>query len=352
MPHHALGPIRFASYLALAWFGLVVYGSLHPFSGWRDTGVSPFAFIEGGWPRYWTVFDLAANVAVYLPLGFFLTLTLSRLPGRHTAMLIATLLAGSVSFGLEAVQTWLPSRVPSNLDLACNTLGGLLGALWATAVGPRVFARIAILEHRLIAPIPHAELGLTLLGLWLLVPLSPETLLFGAGDLRQIFGLTGAVPFAAESFVIIEASITAFNALAVGLIVRMLCSRLLVAYVAVPLFLLLSLAVATLAAAVLVSPADALAWLTPGSQLGLMVGTAILALSIALPATPRLMIAALSLMAGTVLVNLAPPNPYSAAALAAWRQGHFLNFNGLTRLIATLWPFLTLPFLLLTARRQ
>ena len=50
--------------------------------------------------------------------------------------------------------------------------------------------------------------------------------------------------------------------------------------------------------------------------------------------------------------NLAPPNPYSAAALAAWRQGHFLNFNGLTRLIATLWPFLTLPFLMLSARRH
>jgi VanZ family protein len=351
MPHHGLGPIRFASYLALAWLGLVVYGSLHPFAGWRDTGVSPLAFLEGGWPRYWTVFDLAANVAVYLPLGFFLTLALSRLPGRYTAMIVATLLAGSVSFALEAVQTWLPSRVPSNLDLACNTLGGLLGALWAKVVGPRVFARIAALEQRLLAPIPHAELGLTLLGLWLLVPLSPETLLFGAGDLRQMFGLTGAVPFAAESFVIIEASITAFNTLAVGLIVRMLCAQLLIAYLIVPLFLLLSLTVATLAAAILVSPADALAWLTPGSQLGLMVGAAILALAIALPATPRLMIAALSLMAGTVLVNLAPPNPYSAAALAAWRQGHFLNFNGLTRLIATLWPFLTLPFLMLSARR-
>ncbi|MDE2440347.1 MAG: VanZ family protein [Betaproteobacteria bacterium] len=351
MPHHGLGPIRFASYLAFAWCGLVVYGSLHPFTGWRDTGVSPFAFLEGGWPRYWTVFDLAANIAVYLPLGFFLTLALSRLPGRFTAMLVATLLAGSVSFCLETLQTWLPSRVPSNLDLACNTLGGLLGAIWAKTVGPRIFARIIALEQRLLAPIPHAELGLTLLGLWLLVPLSPETLLFGAGDLRQMFGLTGAMPFAAESFVMIEASITAFNAVAVGLIVRMLCARLLVAYAIVPLFLLLSLTVATLAAAILVSPADALAWLTPGSRLGLVVGSAILAVAIALPPTPRLMIAALSLMAGAVLVNLAPPNPYSAAALATWRQGHFLNFNGLTRLVGTAWPFLTLPFLFLTTRR-
>jgi len=351
MHPHGRGPILLSRYLALAWFGLVVYASLHPFAGWRDTGVSPLAFLEGGWPRYWTVFDLVANVAVYLPLGFFLTLALSRLPGRYTALVLATLLAGSISFGLEVAQTWLPSRVPSNVDLACNTLGGLLGALWAKAVGPRVFARLAALEHRLIAPIPHAELGLTLLGLWLLVPLSPETLLFGAGDLRQMLGLTAAMPFAAESFVMIEASITAFNAVAVGLIVRMLCARLLAAYVIVPLFLLLNLIVATLAAAILVNPAEALAWLTPGVQLGLTVGLAILAIALALPATPRLMITALALMAGTVLVNLAPHNPYSAAALAAWRQGHFLNFNGLTRLVATLWPFLTLPFLLLTTRR-
>ena len=349
---HTRGPLILARYFALAWFGLVVYGSLHPFAGWRDTGISPLAFLEGGWPRYWTWFDLAANVAVYLPLGFFLTLALSGLPWRWLAPILATLLAGSVSFGLETLQTWLPSRVPSNLDLACNSVGGLLGALWAQAVGPRIIARVLALEHQLLAPIPHAELGLTLLGLWLLVPLSPETLLFGAGDLRQTFGLTGAVPFHAASFVVIEASITACHALAVGLIVRLLCARLRVAYLIVPLFLLLCLLIATLAAAILGSPGDALAWLTPGVQLGLMVSGALLAVAIALPVTPRLIITALALMAGTVLVNLAPPNPYSAAALAAWRQGHFLNFNGLTRWVATLWPFLTLPFLLLTTRRD
>lgn len=344
-------PVLLARYLALAWCGLVIYGSLHPFSGWRNTGVSPFAFLEGGWPRYWTSFDLLANVAVYVPLGFCLTLALSSLPGRFTAAVLAVLLAGGLSCGLETLQTWLPSRVPSNVDLACNALGGLLGAILAQLAGPRLFARVIDLQQRLIAPVAHAELGLTLLGLWLLIPLSPETLLFGAGDLRQLLGLAGAVPFAAESFVLISASITAFNTLAVGLIVRLLCARLRDAYLIVPLFLLLGLIVNTLAATVLVGPAGALAWLTPGAQLGLLVGTSLLAVAIALPATPRAMIAALALMAGTVLVNLAPPNPYSIVALATWRQGHFLNFNGLTRLVGSLWPFLTLPFLLLTSRR-
>lgn len=351
MSQHGHGPILLSRYLALAWFGLVVYGSLHPFSGWRDTGISPFAFLEGGWPRYWTAFDLGANVAVYAPLGFFLTLALNRVPGRFTAPVLAILLSASVSCCLEAVQSWLPSRVPSSIDLACNSLGGFIGAIWAQVVGPRVFARITALEHRLIAPVPHAEFGLTLLGLWLLVPLSPETLLFGAGDLRQLLDLDAVVPFAADSFTLIDASITALNTIAIGLIVRQLMARLSMAYLFVPLFLLLGLTVRTLAAAVLIAPGEALAWLTPGAQMGLSSALLFLAVVIALPATWRLILATLALLAATALVNLAPPNPYSMAALATWRQGHFLNFNGLTRLVATLWPFLTLPFLLLSSRR-
>lgn len=349
MTEHGRGPILLSRYLALAWLGLIVYGSLHPFAGWRDTGIPPLAFLEGGWPRYWTAFDLLANVAVYLPLGFFLTLALRRLPGRYTAPALAVVLAAGTSLALEAGQSWLPARVPSNLDLACNAIGGLLGAALAQWSGPRVFARLLALEHRMIAPIPHAEMGLTLLGLWLLVPLSPETLLFGAGDLRHWFGFASAFPFAAESFMLIEASITALNALAVGLVVRMLCARLLAACLIVPLFLLLGLVVRTLAAAVLIGPGESLAWLTAGARSGLLAGGLLLAVAIALPAVPRLMLTLLALFAGTILVNLAPPNPYSLAALATWRQGHFLNFNGLTRLVSTLWPFLLLPFLVLAS---
>ena len=93
-------------------------------------------------------------------------------------------------------------------------------------------------------------------------------------------------------------------------------------------------------------------WLTPGAGLGLMIGIATLSLLLLLPASWRIALAGLALMAGAVLVNLAPPNPYSEIAMAAWRQGHFLNFNGLTRLSAGLWPFLALPYLTLLGRRM
>ena len=79
-------------YLAGAYLVLIVYASLHPFAGWRDLGLSPFAFLDAAWPRYWTLFDLSINVLSYLPLGFLLALTLARLPGRLSPALAATLL--------------------------------------------------------------------------------------------------------------------------------------------------------------------------------------------------------------------------------------------------------------------
>jgi hypothetical protein len=46
-----------------------------------------------------------------------------------------------------------------------------------------------------------------------------------------------------------------------------------------------------------------------------------------------------------VLLNIAPENPYLAAALATWRQGHFLSFNGLTEFTAALWPLVACVYL-------
>jgi len=52
-----------------------------------------------------------------------------------------------------------------------------------------------------------------------------------------------------------------------------------------------------------------------------------------------------------VVVNLAPENPYLVAALKVWRHGHYISFNGMTRLLSALWPFITLGYLILLARK-
>ena len=352
----AVSPIAAATvlprHLALAYLALIVYASLHPFSGWRDSGLSPFSFLEAGWPRYWTYFDLFTNVFAYLPFGFFLALTLRRLPGRWTPVVAALLLGGLLSLGLESLQSWLPSRVASNLDLACNTAGTLVGALLTHRHGERFFDIVAQLHHHLLAPIRHAELGLVLIGLWLLTQLSPETILFGAGDLRYLLDITPPLAYAAPAFFALETGVIVCNTLAIGLITRALLADRNSSYFALAAFFLLALLIRTLAAAVLVAPLDAFAWLTPGATLGLLAGGSLLAIMLLLPASLRIALAGLALMAATVLVNITPPNPYSEAALATWRQGHFLNFNGLTRLAASLWPFIALPYLTVLGRRH
>ena len=339
-------------HLALAYLALIIYASLHPFSDWRDNGLPLLSFLDAGWPRYWTSFDLFINVLAYLPLGFFLTLTLRRLPGRLTPAFAAVLIGGLTSLALECAQTWLPSRVASNVDLACNTAGTAVGALLTLWHGERFFDAVAQLHQRLLAPARNAELGLVLIGLWLLTQLSPETILFGAGDLRYLLAITPPLSYAAPAFFALETGIIICNTLAIGLIARAVLADRKSSYLAIAAFFALALLIRTLAAAVLVAPLDAFAWWTPGATLGLLAGGSLLALGLLLPGSSRIALAGLALMAGTVLVNITPPNPYSAAALATWRQGHFLNFNGLTRLTASLWPFIALPYLTVLGRRS
>ena len=92
--------------------------------------------------------------------------------------------------------------------------------------------------------------------------------------------------------------------------------------------------------------------LTPGARLGLAAGIALALVAMALPRTARLAAAAVLLMAATVLVNLAPPNPYLAATLQVWQQGHFLNFNGLTRVVSAAWAYVAAAYLILLAARR
>ncbi len=85
--------------------------------------------------------------------------------------------------------------------------------------------------------------------------------------------------------------------------------------------------------------------MTPGNTLGLMIGAALLPLAVWMPASWRGMLATMCLFFGVALVNVAPENPYFAAKLQMWHQGQFFNFNGLTRLVSSLWPFVALGYL-------
>jgi VanZ family protein len=341
---------RLPLYLAIVWVALTVYGSLYPLSEWQMAD-APFAFLAWRWPRYWTGFDLAANIVVYIPTGFLFSLALRRLPWRWPGLGLAILLAAALSLAMETLQGGLPGRISSNLDFACNTVGAAMGSVFAFSIETRLRLWWRFSRARLISPASHVDFGLVLLGLWLLTLLSPETLLFGVGDLRQSFrGLPG-ITYDAETYQVMEEFVVISNFLAIGLFFGALTRGRWLAYWLAPVFFLLAASICSLSAATLAGNAAFMAWLTPGAKSGLAWAIPLLAIAFLLPRLGRLMGAALCLLVGAMLVNLAPINPYSETAVALWRQGHFLNFNGLTRWISTIWPFLALPYLMLAARK-
>ncbi len=346
-------PSPLARYLLLVYVLLVIYASLHPFSGWRDQGAGAFAYLGGALPRYVTAFDLVTNFAGYLPLGFFALLALH--PRLHGALaLVAAGLAGCLlSLALEALQTYLPSRIPSNLDLATNGLSAFAGAGLALRFGVGLLGSgtIYALRHRWFLAGHQYDLGLVLLALWLFTQLNPETLLFGNGDLRGLLEAPPAVLHPVAVFIQGEAAVAACNLVAVGLFLSCLTHGGRPLRGLLPALLAVALALKTVAVGELLKAQHVFAWLTPGALLGLGGGVLVLMPALALPRAARLALAGLLLMAATVLVNLAPENPYLANALKQWPQGYFLNFNGVTHLVSLAWPFAALFYLMLLAPR-
>ena len=75
------------------------------------------------------------NVLGFLPLGFVMVPAMPSRLARGTCVLLTVLLCSLLSLGLETLQNFLPTRVPSDVDLGCNALGALLGALAGAHVG-------------------------------------------------------------------------------------------------------------------------------------------------------------------------------------------------------------------------
>jgi len=337
-----------ARFLLAAYLLLAIYASLFPFSGWRDPG--GFAALRLPWPQFLTTFDVATNFFGYLPYGLLCMLAL--VPPLRTGVAACAAVGSAVvlSVTLESLQGFLPARIPSSLDVVMNVAGAAAGTAAGLRLGPWLkegpFQRA---RAALLVPGPATDLGLTLVGLWLFAQLNPTTLAFSTGDLRDLLAAPEGAGHRAQFFVLIEALTSGANLLAVALLASALANpgaavrRLVVALV------LAGLAVKALAFAILMQTGQVFAWLTPGAWAGLAGGTLLAIGAVSLGRTARLGIAGMLLMAATVLLNLSPPNPYLSATLKVWTQGHFLNFNGLTRLVSAAWPFVALGYLIYLA---
>lgn len=335
---------------------LLLYSGLAPWSGWRDLGLAPLAYLTAPIPRYVTTFDLAVNVLAYMPLGALAVFALHPRTRRVAAVLAATAAGFVLSGTIETLQGFLPTRVASNLDLATNSAGALLGAAMVAPFTSSLIDRGRLADWRMRWFERRASTLLLLLALWPLAQIYPERMLFANGDVRQWLNDTAAAfgghwPefdgawFGAAEFVLAEAFVVAAAVLAAGLSLALAMRDNAPRGKLLATLLLAAVAAKSLANAVQFGPERTLAWLTPGAYGGLALGA--LALLAASAGRPR-WLRRCALLATALLiaaVNLVPDNPYHQAALQVWRQGALTHFNALAQWLSVLWPYLLATWL-------
>ncbi len=340
----------FARYARVAYALLILYASLYPFSGWRWQGLSPLAFVTAPLPRYLTFSDLWLNVVGYLPLGWLLA---ARRRGAR-AWLAATLGCVLLSFTVEALQTFLPARVSSNVDWAMNSLGGALGAALAIWLAPRLRISAALRRYRQRWFAADASFGLLLLVAWPAALLWPTPAPFATGQVAAPLAqaLLGTGVGAGDWPAWVEAlaqpqPLPLPRQLWIGCatLLAVLCGAAALQRPQAPRLRLGAALLALAAVSCTVSSwlgfglAHALDWLTPQALQALA-----LAAVVGLPLTrlPRRGCAALALCAllfALWQLDSVGPDPYYAQSVLAWREGLFVQLFGLPRWLDWLWPY-------------
>lgn len=344
--------------LAALFAGMVIYASLYPFGGWRVQGLSPWSFLTAPWPQYWSDFDIVANLLGYAPLGFLLALAMMRSDWRHSFWK-ACLLASALSLGLEAMQNYLPRRVPSNLDWGLNTVGAVVGAGLAVAL-----ERMGLMQRwnqfrgDWFEPTTHG--ALVLLALWPLALMYPPSVPFGLGQVAERTLGAAAAWMAATPWAHVVPSTAVLNLMPLSPAWETVCiglgalSPLLLGYAEIRdarkrfLFWCVWMALACLAPALSTaltwSPAQAWAWVSVPVWWGLTWAAMAGLLFLALPSRWCSALLVAAVLTSLFLLNAAAVSPYFDQSLGAWEQGQFIRFHGVSQWLGWVWPFVVLWF--------
>jgi VanZ family protein len=337
------GASRLPQYLALLYGLMIVYASLEPFSGWMaPLPGTPYFLFAPGRARF-IRFDVAINILAYAPFGFFLGLVGER---RAAALRlgIATGAGALLSLAMESAQMFLPTREADIPDLLSNTFGAALGALCALGFDrvPGLRSRIRRWRYRVFLGERSGDLGLALLGIWLLSQMNPGIPLFAA-TFDPSLELTRDFPGT-----LLQAAQSAFNVIGVGLFLALLLRRRHGFGLAVMILIAVALALKAAAAAVLLKSGPWQSWMQPGVSLGVAAGAVVLLATVWLPRPARTTLCAVALLSSLLAPLIAPDLWQVRAPLALfdWPYGQLLNFNGLTHAVLIVWPLLASVYLL------
>ena len=335
--------------MSLSYALLIVYVSLNPFDFDFHNGISPWAWLDAPLPRFITLFDVAVNILAYIPFGFLVMFATYPRWRNFVALAIAIALSAALALGVETLQSWLPTRIPSQMDWWANVLGGLLGGLLAIPLGPQWLSGSAIRRRF----DQWFGLNWAACALFLLFPWSqiyPQSSWLGTGVWgHAIFGSvdwgTLVINHVAQEMVI-----TSLCWLGIALLLSLGLRAKAPQWRILNGLLGLTVLIKILFTALQFGAEFSLNWLTAGALWGMVLGSILLRWALKLEPELKFWLALTCLVGTTIAVNVLPDNPYFILTLRHWHQGRLLHFNELMQWVSVVWLPLALIWMLRSAR--
>jgi len=334
--------------MSLSYALLILYVSITPFDFDFQNGIAAWAWLDAPLPRFITLFDVSVNILAYIPFGFLVMFAAYPRWRNYVALAMALSLSAALALGIETLQSWIPTRIPSQMDWWANVLGGLLGGLLAIPLGPQWLSGSAIRRRF------DQWFGLNWAGcaLFLLFPWSqiyPQSSWLGTGVWgHAIFGSIdwGTLVI---NHVIQETVITSLCWLGIALLLSLGLRAKAPQWRILNGLLGLTVVVKILFTALQFGAEFSLIWLTAGAIWGMVLGSILLKWALRLAAGTKFWIALICLIGTTIAVNVLPDNPYFILTLRHWHQGRLLHFNELMQWVSVVWLPLALFWMIRSA---
>ncbi|MBU3537536.1 VanZ family protein [Polynucleobacter sp. UK-Gri1-W3] len=334
--------------MSLSYALLILYVSLNPFDFDFQNGIAAWAWLDAPLPRSITLFDVSVNILAYIPFGFLVVFAAYPRWRNYVALGLALSLSAALALGVETFQSWLPTRIPSQMDWWANILGGLLGGLLAIPLGPQWLSGSAIRRRF----DQWFGLNWAACALFLLFPWSqiyPQSSWLGTGVWgHAIFGSVdwGTVVI---NQLIQEMAITSLCWLGIALLLSLGLRTKAPQWRILNGLLGLTVLIKTLFTALQFGGEFSLIWLTAGALWGMVLGSILLRWALKLNPRAKFWLALICLVGTTIAVNVLPDNPYFILTLRHWYQGRLLHFNELMQWVSVVWLPLALVWMIRSA---
>ena len=330
----------------IAYLLAILYASLNPFFGWH----APESIGLFSWPRYLNSFDVCLNVLAYMPLGGMVAAMWMRRrprPDKTNAQLRALFQAVFAGFALsvlmESLQTMLPGRVSSPVDLIANTFGTFIGAsALVSSWGRKLLARALRGRRVHFARGDESSWGLLLLGAWFFAQLNPVIPFFEAGHIVNPFDAAVAqTPY--DLLILLPQTVgITLNVCGFSLFLSLLLHPGKRAILSVLLILALGFVIKVSTASLMLKAPQMVGWLAPATIIGLSAGLLLFACFARVGYRWRAFCTTLFIFAGGLMAKMA--SVYGAfdetLRLFNWPHGQLINFASLTQWLHEVWPLL------------